>query len=112
MDQAATLIATIRDELAAAAEALIAAAEQGLAQAARARAGDGRALDELEATLCAILEACAFQDLIGQRLTRLEGLSLGLAPPLDPLLAGPAARGEGLDQAAADRLLSDGPGKS
>lgn len=55
-----------------------------------------------------MLEACAFQDLNGQRLDLLAALlrdeaTVGIS---DPLLNGPASDGQGLDQDAADRLLS------
>lgn len=48
----------------------------------------------------AIVQACAFEDLVGQRLSKL----LGETPSGDPLLNGPAAGG-GLSQADIDALL-------
>ncbi|VTO17832.1 Uncharacterised protein [Brevundimonas vancanneytii] len=53
-----------------------------------------------------MLEACAFQDLTGQRLSKLDSMisSVDVASaPADPLLNGPALPGEGLDQAAVDK---------
>ncbi|KQS57408.1 hypothetical protein ASG17_01400 [Brevundimonas sp. Leaf363] len=78
----------------------------------------GRALpmaqtDALKTELVAALEACAFHDLAGQRLAVFAAALMGLAREAqddalwaDPLLNGPADRGQGLDQAAVDRLLS------
>lgn len=111
------LIALIRSDIEGAGEAMVSAAEKALRDLAAARTEDaGEALDRLERTLCAILEACAFQDLAGQRLSKLEAL-LADTPPngaaaADPLLNGPAGPGQGLDQAAADALLEDAaPGR-
>jgi len=107
------IIAGMRRDIEMAAEALLTAAEQGLQDVKAARDGGPAALDRLEAKLCAILEACAFQDLVGQRLSQLEA-ALGAAaggPSLQldgGLLNGPAPPGQGLDQAAIDALL--GPG--
>lgn len=56
---------------------------------------------QMEEKLHTILEACAFHDLVSQRFDQLA------APSEDPLLNGPASPGEGLDQAAADRLFDD-----
>lgn len=110
-DEAREVIGLIRADIEQAADAMLAAAEMGLSDIAAVRDGQTAALDRIERTLCAILEACAFQDLAGQRLSRLEGLiadvSIGPGPAGDPLLNGPAAPGQGLDQAAADALLND-----
>jgi len=109
--EARELIANIRREIEEAADAMLAAAEKGLRDIESVRGGDAQALDGLERMLCAILEACAFQDLAGQRLTRLNSMigavALG-AVGGDPLLEGPQAQGQGLDQAAADALFGDG----
>jgi hypothetical protein len=99
----------VRDELEQATDSILSAADQGARAIRRARSGEPAALSELEGVFCAILEACTFQDLVGQRLSQLEDL-LGDAvtnPALavDPLLNGPAAAGQGLDQAAADGLM-------
>jgi hypothetical protein len=52
-----------------------------------------------------VLQTCAFQDLVGQRLDRLAASATGRVEMRADghLLSGPAARG--LDQAAADRLM-------
>lgn len=105
------IIVAIRQEVEAAVDAILAGATDGLGALAAFRTGDPGAAERLEAGLLQILEACAFQDLTGQRLTLLDdALSAGPPPdrPADPLLNGPALSGRGLDQAAADRLLSEG----
>lgn len=101
----------IRDEVEAAAEAMIAASLRGLRLVSEHKAGDVGALDGMESIFCAILEACAFQDLTGQRLTRLVAGLTGAdfqEAEHDPLLNGPADPGAGLDQDLADRLLAAG----
>ncbi|ACG79641.1 conserved hypothetical protein [Phenylobacterium zucineum HLK1] len=106
--EARAIIANVRREIEEAADAMLAAAEKGLKDVQAARDGDASALDGLERMLCAILEACAFQDLTGQRLAKLDAMigdvALGRSEG-DPLLNGPALAGEGLDQAAADALM-------
>lgn len=106
------LIGLIRQDIEQAADSMLAAAEMGLRDIAAAREGQASALERLERTLCAILEACAFQDLAGQRLGNLEtaimGAQLGSTTG-DPLLNGPAAPGQGLDQSAADALMAGEP---
>ena len=111
MSDARAEIGYIRAEVEAAAQTMITAATCALDLVARARAGDGAALDGVEQRLCAILHACAFQDLTGQRLDRLDadGVELRLHLARDPMLNGPACPGRGLDQAAADGLFSEGP---
>lgn len=108
--EAREVIALIRADIEQAADAMLAAAEMGLGDIGAAREGQLSALDRLERTLCAILEACAFQDLAGQRLSRLESMvattGFGPEPEHDPLLNGPAAPGQGLDQDAADALFN------
>ena len=107
--EARELIGLIRADIEQAADAMLSAAEMGLNDTQAARDGQAGALDRLERTLCAILEACAFQDLAGQRLSRLAAMigdaSPGAGEAADPLLNGPAAPGEGLDQAAADAVM-------
>lgn len=107
--EACEIVAAIRCDLEQAADAMLSAAEQGLRDLAAARNGDVGGLERIEKTLGAILEACAFQDLAGQRLSRLESAILSPATPekgrSDPLLNGPAAPGAGLDQDAADALM-------
>jgi hypothetical protein len=106
--EAREIISTIRAEVEDAADMMLSAAEKGLRDLSSARGGNQDALDSIERTLCAILEACAFQDLTGQRLSKLEGM-IGRASidggGGDPLLNGPALPGQGLDQAAADHLF-------
>ena len=103
-DDARQLIATIRSEIEQAADMFLSAAEMGLRDIAAARDGQAAALERIEQTLCAIMEACAFQDITGQRLSQLVGLIEATAPE-DPLLNGPAALGGGLDQDAAAALF-------
>ena len=107
------VIAAIRQDLANATEGLMAAAEAGLRDVALARAGDGEALSRIESGLLGVLEACALEDLIGQRLTRLQSVAAGARPEAgdpeeDALLNGPAEPGQGLGQAEADIWLSGG----
>lgn len=107
--EARAIIATIRREVEQAADHMLSAAEKGLRDLGAAREGQTAAFDNIERTLCAILEACAFQDLTGQRLSKLEMMitDVGLrAAPVDTLLNGPALAGEGLDQGAADAILA------
>lgn len=108
-ETAREIITAIRADIDLAGDTLLAAAERGLREVGAVRAGDTLALDRLEEMLCAILEACAFQDLAGQRLSNLE-VAVGdggvLPEGADPLLNGPAAQGMGLDQAAADALMA------
>lgn len=104
------VIAAVRGEVEAGVDRVLTEAEACLAAVAVARTGSSEALDRLEAGLCAIMEACAFQDLTGQRLTVLARLiepdGKGLAD--DGLLNGPALDG-GLDQTAADQLMAPPP---
>lgn len=96
----------LRRELAAAADDLLSAAEQGLALT-RAEPMDAEALT---ASFHRIFEACSFQDLADQRIDRLLTALTGRKAPPRPdaaLLNGPAMAGEtGLNQSAADALLS------
>lgn len=100
------IIAAARRDLTAAAGGLMAASEAGLRAVAMARDGDGEALARIEAAFLAVLEACAFEDLIGQRLTRLAMVASERSAPQDALLNGPALPGQGLDQAEIDAWLS------
>lgn len=103
------IVVAIRQEVESAVDVILTAASEGLHALSALRDGDAGAATRLELGLLQILEACAFQDLTGQRLARLdEALETGPPPrPADPLLNGPARGGQGLDQAAADRLLSE-----
>lgn len=110
MSEPVAVLAQVRAEIEAAVDVILEAASGGLGDLRTASTGDAAAAARLETHLLRILEACAFQDLTGQRLDQLAAM---LAPPprpaagADPLLNGPALDGQGLDQAAADRLLMD-----
>tara|TARA_R110002012_G_scaffold322025_2_gene553883 strand:- start:73020 stop:73361 length:342 start_codon:yes stop_codon:yes gene_type:complete len=107
--EAHAIVLTVRGEIEQAADTILSAAEQCLKDAGAAREGESGAFDRLEQSLCAILEACAFQDITGQRLTKLHTMLDTLSVKgvdADPLLNGPALSGEGLDQGAADRLMA------
>lgn len=108
MTEPLDILAAVRDESEAAADRILTAATTGLQDLSALRDGGADALDRIEAQLLHILEACAFQDIVGQRLARLETLLAATAPvETDPLLNGPADAGQGLDQSAADRLLAE-----
>lgn len=103
-------LAALRADITEACDALLSAGETALSKLSAARAGDDGAFDALEGLLCAILEACAFQDITGQRTTRIEQLLAGaqeLHQPRDSLLNGPQLHGQGLSQQAADALFAD-----
>jgi len=102
----AAIITAIRGEVEAGVDQVLNGAEACLREMAAVRGGSPEAIDRLEQQLCQIMEACAFQDLTGQRLTVLGGLidPTPKADTTDPLLNGPALTG-GLDQQAADQLL-------
>lgn len=108
MNEPREILVAIRQEVEVAVDAILTAATTGLHDLSAVREGDAAAAERLELGLLQILEACAFQDLTGQRLYQL-GVVLGAQPPAprppDPLLNGPALEGQGLDQTAADRLL-------
>jgi chemotaxis protein CheZ len=110
LDSPKDVIAAIRTDVERAADTILDAAEQGLRCVAQVREGDQAALDQLQDALCAILQACAFQDLTGQRLSQLatacEAGAGGARSAGDPLLNGPALPGEGVDQRAADALMA------
>ena len=97
-------------EIAEAADAILFATETSLSRLAAYRAGDATGLIDVERALCAILGACAFQDLSGQRLSKVEGWLSGTATTQsDPLAHGPSLQGAGLDQDAADLLFAATP---
>ncbi len=101
----------LRADIALAADAMLFAAESGVGKVAAAWEGDAAALGEIEQLFLAMLEACAFQDITGQRLTKLQRLLAGGADAfaVSSLEHGPALHGQGLDQAAADSLFDDAP---
>lgn len=91
----------VRRECEAAATAVLAAAESVMAQADGLDAREPEAAARLREAGLKALQACEFQDLVGQLLTRLaDGRSD------DPLLQGPAATGEGLEQDDIDALMA------
>lgn len=96
-------LAVLRGGLETAAEQILTAIEQAMARAALL--DDPQARVDLDLLLFTALEACAFQDLAGQRLSNVARLLAGIAQPVDPLLAGPQRPGAGLDQDAADALF-------
>ena len=107
MSEPLVVLSQIRADIEAAVDVFLEAAAAGLRELPAVSAGDAAAA-RLEAHLLGILEGCAFQDLAGQRLDQLAGMMVPATSPAsatDPLLNGPALKGEGLDQAAADRLF-------
>ncbi|MDP1737920.1 MAG: hypothetical protein Q8L23_10820 [Caulobacter sp.] len=105
-DGARRITSDIRGGVSAAADSLLSLVEQGLADLALWRQGDVAAIDRIEASFCAMLEACAFGDIVGQRLSQLDDALAQKSPASDPLLNGPAIAGAGIDQAAADLLMA------
>lgn len=108
------IIGSIRRDLALATDVLMTVAEGGLSDVAVARTGDERSLTRIESKFLGVLEACALEDLIGQRLTQLEVLMAGASAQApksgqEGLLNGPAHAGEGLNQGGADKLLAIKP---
>ncbi len=104
------VLSVIRQEIETAVEAILTAATAGLRELPTVSGGDVAAAARLERHLLQILESCAFQDLTGQRLDQLAarpGGELSSAGRADPLLNGPGLPQQGLDQAAADRLMQD-----
>lgn len=102
------ILSVIRQEIETAVEAILTATTAGLRELSTIRGGDAAAAERLERHLMQILENCAFQDLTGQRLEQLRatlGDGHATAARPDPLLNGPGLPQQGLDQAAADRLL-------
>lgn len=105
VDSALLEIDEIRRDIDAAAEALLTQAETGLTLTASASPD----LAAVRSVFHAILEACSFQDLAGQRLSRLRSTLNGEIEqrPDAHLLEGPAAKGVAPDQAAIDELFLD-----
>jgi hypothetical protein len=107
MDRAAALseIEALGAALDEACDRLMTEAETGLALASQPAPDVAR----LSAVFAEIMSLCSFQDLAGQRLSRLAGALSGAdadARPDAHLLNGPANSG-GLDQSAADALFDD-----
>jgi len=105
----AGVVAAIRHDMAKATQTLMTASEAGLRDVHLVRAGDTEALSRLEEGLLTVLQVCALEDLIGQRLTQLEAILSGGEPEQDALENGPAQPGQGLKQAEIDAWL-DGAG--
>jgi len=104
---ALTELHAVRASVDTAAEAILSACERALARVRGSAADRDTAVKTVENDLHAIFAACAFQDIVGQRLSRLEALlDQRAAWGDDPLLNGPALAGQGLDQAAADDLFA------
>jgi hypothetical protein len=102
-DQIMDELAALRGGLETAAEDILGVIEK--AMACTAKLEDPQTRVDLDMLLFAALEACAFQDLAGQRLSNVARLLAGISEPSDPLLAGPQRPGAGLDQGAADALF-------
>ena len=107
MDRAAALIEieALKASLDEACDQLMTQAETGLTLASASPLDR----DSLTAVFSEILSLCSFQDLAGQRLSRLADLLSGDAGDTRPdahLLNGPANVG-GLDQSAADALFDE-----
>lgn len=103
-------IDVIADELRTAADRIMGMTSRAMALVDGAASGDASSATALRFELCAILETCAFQDLTGQRLSRLSATIAGAPRQTDPLLNGPADAGEGLDQDAADLIFGTAGG--
>ena len=105
MDAALEEIVEIRRVLEAAVEDLLRLAEHGAALARSMAQSPTPDLGAVEPVFIGMMQACAFQDLVGQRLERLAGLleQRRDARPDADLLNGPTR--SGLDQGAADRLM-------
>jgi hypothetical protein len=100
-------IQAAKAEISEAADAILFAAETSLARLAAFHGGESGALADIERALCAILGACAFQDISGQRLSKVEDLLCGVERPgADALAQGPALARDRLDQTAADAVFA------
>lgn len=115
MAKAAALaeIEAVKSETFAAADRLLESIDAALALMPKVRNADAAAMDALQAVLCDMLEAMTFQDITGQRLTRIASLLNGLAaatgdakvPSELSLENGPALPGGGVSQDDADALM-------
>ena len=105
MDAALEEIVEIRRVLEVAVDDLLQLAEHGAALARAMAQSKTPDPGTVEPVFIGMMQACAFQDLVGQRLERLAGLleqRKDTRPDAD-LLNGPTR--SGLDQGAADRLM-------
>lgn len=106
--EAHEILLTIRQEIERAVDVILTATESSLKDLGKAREGAQVPIETLESRLSDILEACAFQDITGQRLSKLDAMltsASGPGPEQNPLLNGPASVGQGLNQADADLLM-------
>ncbi len=106
-------LAALRSDIAVAADAILFAAETGLALLADERPGNTGDTTPYSEIFVAIVAACAFQDITGQRLTKIESLVAAAQFPTTEqqpsFLDGPALQAQGLDQGAADAIFNDAP---
>lgn len=112
MDPEAALaeLAALRDEISHAADAILTATEAALALLQQPGSDDEVLIDKLNTKLYEILEACSFEDLAGQRISKLSAfIQNPAAVQVDNLLNGPALKGAGLEQDAADAVFSTAP---
>lgn len=108
--EAHEIIRNIRLEIEHAVDVILTATENSLKDLSAVREGAPAPLEALETRLSQIMEACAFQDITGQRLSKLDAILTGATGPDrtgGSLLEGPALMGQGLDQAAADLLVQE-----
>lgn len=111
----ASILGLVHSEIEEAVAIILNEAEAALAITAGAQPSDAETTAALNERLTNIMRACMFQDLTGQRLVIVRDMLAGHgttrtdAFAQDHLLNGPALPGDGLDQAAADALLSMSP---
>lgn len=106
-------IEAVRTETFAAADKLLESIDAALALLPAVRKSDVSAIDALQGILCDMLEAMSFQDITGQRLTRVATLINATGteciaaklPSKISLENGPALPGEGVSQLDADLIL-------
>lgn len=94
-------IRAIREECEGAVETILGAVDRITARAKALAETDPAASADLRSAAADIMQACAFQDLVGQRLTRLAN-----GPEEDVLLSGPGGGGSGLSEAELEALMA------
>jgi hypothetical protein len=99
-------IEVIRNEIERATENILSAATTGLSLSTVAKSGNLSVMDDVERVFYAIIEACTFQDITGQRLSRLKSCSVNINFLEDELLHGPATSNGGMTQEDADSFFS------